>query len=255
MKSKFSFLLLILFLIFEINSCATGVQSRNLMFRNNEFAIYSVKRENIKLKSEKNLEQSFAHPIEISEDKILDILGNIRYKQESSYGSLLLYVFEEAEIKDFSADLMDGLRKVKPDQMLLIVSKYNPVKSVVSHYVRTGFYIWATENTIEILVGEIQSEIAFDEQGNYYDWSKIPDISFDHTPETNFILPGAGFTFKEVDGFRNRRWLVFGKKDLSKLKFEKRKVKSAKEIITSVDSDLTPEKRINRDEDDSVLPD
>lgn len=238
-----------------MNSCATGVQTRNLMFRNNEFAIYSIKRENLKTKSEKTLEKSFAHPVEISEEKILDVLGNLRYKQESSYGNLFLYVFEEADIKEFASDLADGLRKVKPDQILLIVSKYNPVKSVVSHYVRTGFYIWATENTIEILVGEIQTEIPFDEQGNYYDWSKTPDISFEHTPETNFVLPHASFSFKEVDGFKNKRWLVFNKKDLNKLKFEKRKVKSTKEVITSVDSDLTPEKRIESDEEDSVLPD
>ncbi|TGN19927.1 LA_1326/LA_4305 family lipoprotein [Leptospira idonii] len=253
MKFKFFFFVLLAFTLFD--ACTTGVRSRDLLFRNNEFAIYSVKRENIRLKVEKSLDSRFAHPLEISEEKILDVLGNLRYKQESSYGNLDRYVFEEAEIKDFASDLADGLQRVKPDELLLVVSKYNSVKSVVSHYERTGFYIWSTESSIEILFGEIQKEIGFEEQGNYFDWSRIPDISFDHTPDASFLLPSSQFQFRTVEGFKNKRWVVFDKKELSRVKFEKRKVSKSKEIAKSVDSDMTPEKRIQRDEEDEVIGD
>ncbi|MCW7489419.1 LA_1326/LA_4305 family lipoprotein [Leptospira meyeri] len=236
-----------------LNSCASGVKSRNLLFRSNEFAIYTVNRDKINLKSESSVPKILAHPLEISEDKILDLLGNIRFREESSYGDVNQYIFEEKEIKEFAMDLADGLQKLKPDQILLVISKYNPVKSVVSHYSRTGFYIWSSDTSIEILFGELQKEITYDEQGNYYDWSNIPDIPFEHFPASTYVLQGPGFSFKKVSGFRNKHWLVFDKADLAKLKFEKRKKTTVPEITNSVDADLKSEKRISRDEEDGII--
>lgn len=244
----FSFVLV----VSSFYSCASGVKSRSLLFRSNEFAIYTVARDKINIKQESSVAKTFAHPVEITEDKILDLLGNIRFREESSYGDVNQYIFEEKEIKEFALDLVDGLQKLKPDQILLVISKYNPVKSVVSHYSRTAFYIWSTDTSIEILFGELQKEISYDEQGNYFDWSNIPDIPFDHFPQSTYVLQGQGFNFKKVSGFRNRHWLVFDKTDLAKLKFEKRK-KSSNEISNSVEADLKAEKKIIRDEEDGVL--
>ncbi|MCT8333182.1 hypothetical protein NUH30_05820 [Leptospira sp. 85282-16] len=243
----------LLILSITLNSCATGVKSRSLLFRSNEFAIYTVARDKINLKSESSVAKTFAHPVEITEDKVLDLLGNIRFREESSYGDVNQYVFEEKEIKEFALDLVDGLQKLKPDQILLVISKYNPVRSVVSHYSRTGFYIWSTDTSIEILFGELQKEISYDEQGNYFDWSNIPDIPFEHFPTSTYILQGQGFSFKKVSGFRNKHWLVFDKADLAKLKFEKRKKTIVPEVTNSVDADLKPEKRISRDEDEGII--
>ncbi|XDD43655.1 hypothetical protein AB3N58_04690 [Leptospira sp. WS60.C2] len=243
---------LFFFAIVFFDSCSTGVKSRSLLFRSNEFAIYTVNRDRINVKQESSVAKTFAHPVELTEDKILDLLGNIRFREESSYGDVNQYIFEEKEIKEFALDLVDGLQKLKPNQLLLVISKYNPVKSVVSHYSRTAFYIWSTDTSIEILFGELQKEITYDEQGNYYDWSNIPDIPFEHFPQSTYVLQGQGFSFKKVGGFRNRHWLVFDKTDLAKLKFEKRK-KSSNEISKSVEADLKPEKKILRDEEDGVL--
>jgi hypothetical protein len=255
MKIKFSFAILIsLFFVLNFFGCSTGVKSRELLYRNNDFATYSVKRENISLKSEARLPKAFAHPVEISEQKLLDLLGNLKYKRESSYGNLNLYVFEEDEIKEFAGDLADALQKVKPNEILLVISKYNPLKSVVSHYVRTGFYIWSTENTIEVVFGEMQREIEFDEQGNYYDWSRIGEISFDNTADSNYIISNPSFTFKQVEGFKNKRWIIFNKSDLNRVKYEKRK-NASKDVKKTIDSDLNPEKRIDRDEADAILQD
>ncbi|MCZ8344056.1 MAG: hypothetical protein O9301_13560 [Leptospira sp.] len=254
MKTKLVLFLFAIISVALLNQCATGVKSRSLLFRSNEFAIYSVKRDKVKLKTDSLIPQKLSHPLEITEDKVLDILGNIKYRRESSYGDLNLYVFDDREIKDFSLDLVDGLQKLKEDEILLIVSKYNAVKSVVSHYTRTGFYLWATDSSIELMFGEIQQEVPYEEQGNYYDWSNISDISFDFSPDVTYVLPGNGYTFKKVTGFRNRRWLVFNKSELSRLKFEKRK-KNSKEITNSVESDLSPEKRIKKDDEDELIND
>ncbi|TGM03156.1 LA_1326/LA_4305 family lipoprotein [Leptospira jelokensis] len=245
-------LLFVSFTIGILQSCATGVKSRSLLFRSNEFAIYTVNRDKINVKTESSVAKTFAHPVELTEDKILDLLGNIRFREESSYGDVNQYIFEEKEVKEFALDLVDGLQKLKPNQILLVISKYNPVKSVVSHYSRTSFYIWSTDTSIEILFGELQKEISYDEQGNYFDWSNIPDIPFDHFPQSTYVLQGQGFSFKKVGGFRNKHWLVFEKSELAKLKFEKRK-KSSNEISISVEADLKPEKKIQRDEEDGVL--
>lgn len=256
MKLKATIFLFSIFALMTLVDCASGVKSRNLLFRSNEFAIYTVKREKINLKTESLIPEKLSHPLEITEDKILDLLGNIRYRQESSYGDLNLYVFDDREIKDFALDLVDGLQKLKPNEILLVVSKYNAVKSVVAHYGRTGFYLWATDNTIEIVFGEIQKEVGYEEQGNYYDWSNIPDISFEFSPDVTYVLPGNGYTFKKVMGFRNRRWLVFNKSDLNNLKFEKRKTKpKPKEVTNSVDSDLAPDKKISKDDEDELIND
>jgi hypothetical protein len=244
----------VVFTMFLTQDCSSGIKSRELLYRTNDFAAYSIKRENISLKTETRLPSAFNHPVEITEQKLLDILGNLRYKRESSYGNLNLYVFEEAEIVEFAPDLADALQKVKPNEMLLVISKFNPLKSVVSHYVRTGFYIWSTENTIEIVFGEIQKEIEFDEQGNYFDWSRIPEISFENTADSDFILAQSSFSFKQIEGFKNKRWLVFNKNDLNRVKFEKRKTKS-REVSKSIEADMNPEKKLDRDGQDAILPD
>ncbi|PJZ44813.1 LA_1326/LA_4305 family lipoprotein [Leptospira brenneri] len=242
----------LLILSVTLSSCATGVKSRSLLFRSNEFAIYTVNRDKISLKSESSVPKTFAHPVELTEDKILDLLGNIRFREESSYGDVNKFVFEEKEIKEFALDLVDGLQKLKPNQMLLVISKYNPVRSVVSHYSRTGFYIWSSDTSIEVLFGDLQQEVTYDEQGNYFDWSNIPDIPFEHFPRSTYILQGPGFSFKKVSGFRNKHWLVFDKADLAKLKFEKRK-KHLPEVANSIDADLKPERKITKDEEEGIL--
>lgn len=230
------------------------MKTRELLFRNNEFAIYKLKRENLKFKTPTLLPASFSHPIDISEEKILDIMGNLRFRQESSYGNLVSYVFDEKEIREFAGDLSDGLRLLKTDEILLIVSKFNPQKSVVSHYVRTGLYLWSEDGSFHLLFGEVKAELNYEDQGNYFDWSKIPEISFENTPESDFILPDPSFSFKQVDGFKNKRWLVFEKKNLNKLRYEKRRIPDTV-IESSVKADIGKDKQKIKQDDDSLLGD
>ncbi|MDZ4727865.1 MAG: hypothetical protein AABY22_01845 [Nanoarchaeota archaeon] len=255
MKSVFSIFSVIIFCLLTLVSCASGTKSRELLYNNNDFAVYSVKRENLSLKSETRVPKTFAHPVQISEQKILDLLGNLKFRRESSYGNINLFAFEEEEIKDFAPDLSDALQKIKTGELLLVISKFNPLKSVVSHYVRTSFYMWSTDKTIEIVFGEIQKEIEFDEQGNYYDWSRIPEISFDNTADAYSVIPNSAYAYKQVEGFKNKRWLVFNKSEIENIKFEKRKSK-VKEVSKTIESDMsTPEKRVDRDEEDAIIQD
>ena len=51
-----------------------------------------------------------------------------------------------------------------------------------------------------------------------------------------------------------QRWIVFNKSDLGRVKYEKRKTPS-KDVRKTIDSDMTPDKRVDRDEEDAILPD
>lgn len=262
MKTRFLFRVILLLIVFlgVFLSCAKGVRTRKLLFRNNEFAIYTVDRDKLQTKTPDLLPKSFQHPIEVSEDKLLDILGNIRYKKEASYGNIVSFVFDEREVREFAQDLSDGLKQLKPNEVLLVVSKFNPDKSVVAHYFRTGFYFWAESGSLHILFGEIRKELDFEDEGNYFDWSRIPDIAFDNTPESDFVQQHSSFQFRMVDGFKNKRWLVFDKMNLSKIRFEKRKNPDVN-IENQIQSDLKTdyprsenrsERRVIRD-DDSLI--
>jgi hypothetical protein len=81
MKNKFYSFIIFLFLALLIHDCASGVKSRNLLFRSNEFAIYTVNRDNLKVKSESSIPEKLEHPLQITDEKVLDLLGNIRYRE------------------------------------------------------------------------------------------------------------------------------------------------------------------------------
>ncbi|GBF49796.1 putative lipoprotein [Leptospira ryugenii] len=247
--SRFSFFAIVYVTFFF--GCATGTQTKQLLYHNNNFATYSVKREKIKTKTEGSLPQSFVHPIDITEEKIIDLLGNLKYRRETSLGVLVNYIFDETELKEFASDLRDALGRIKPDEALLVISKYNSVKSVVSHYSRTSFYVFSTEKNVEIVFGEVQKEIEFDEEGNYFDWSRIPEISFENVALNYQLLPSSDFEFRKVNGFSNKRWVVFSKSSLNQIKLEKRK-KQGKELTRMVDKDI---KSDSKEDDDAIIQD
>ena len=101
MKSVFSIFSVIIFCLLTLVSCASGTKSRELLYNNNDFAVYSVKRENLSLKSETRVPKTFAHPVQISEQKILDLLGNLKFRREGLiYFDFIKFIFMRLDRKD-----------------------------------------------------------------------------------------------------------------------------------------------------------
>ncbi|WCL50867.1 LA_1326/LA_4305 family lipoprotein [Leptospira sp. GIMC2001] len=214
----------LLILTFVLN-CASGVNARKLIHRSYKAGYYSLEVDAIATRDRRLLEESpLKHPIKnITEDQWKGILGNLKFKKESSVGDMIYYIFPEDELNDIIPDLKVAVSDLDETKTLIVITKFNDVKGVVSRDLRTTFLLFQNKKGINILFSEIHQDMIGIETSNYYEWSVIPEIQFRNNYDPINIVENKFFDFALVNGFKNRMWLQFDTTDPSKFKFEKRK--------------------------------
>jgi hypothetical protein len=204
-------------------TCATGIASRKIIFRNSNSSFYSLYRDALPSRDRQFLPESFSHPSsEVTADEWKGILGNLKFRKESSVGNMIYPIFALDELDDLVRNLIPALSKIESDQMLVIISKFNDTKSVVSRDRRTSLLIFIHEQTVNLIFGEIQDDMGNIETGNFYEWSVIPEIGVKNNYRPLRVYPSEIFQYGKVDGFDNQLWLIFSLKDRNRFELEPR---------------------------------
>jgi hypothetical protein len=218
------------FVLLFLFHCAGSIRDKKNIFKTNEYAFFLLERS--VLKDSEVWKEELTHPIEIKPENLLSMLANVKFKRESSIGEVISYIFEEDEIRSIVKDIPSGFKKLTKDNVLLVISRYQPTKSVMSKYVRTSFFLFADNQGLNVLFGEIKSDLDKDVANNYFEWTNIDDISLKSTSDSDFIYEEDYFTFRDVQGFPNRRWIVFNLDNLDKFKYNRdRPTKSKKPVV------------------------
>lgn len=226
MKSFISKTLLFSIFVF-ITDCGSFYQTKHLVYSTRTSAFYRVPKDEIKGKE--FIQGKFTHPNPIQPDKLADILGNLRFKKHTQIGSLNDFVFHLNELSTVTVDLSQVLENIKPDDCIMGISMFDHIDSVISNNKRTTFLLWVDAKGLNLVLGEIQSDVARDKSKNFLEWTQVPQISLNILPDENEIESEKGqlFSFSKVNGYTNKKWLIFPLTDLSIYQLRDRKIPSA----------------------------
>ena len=217
---KIFFSILLLFLI----NCASVYQNRKLAYRTNKSAFYTIEKKEFDDSS--LFSTPFIHPYKIEANKLEDIVGNLRFRKITRIGELRDYVFHPEELTNLAKDIKQVLANLKENECIQIISMYDHTSSVISNYKRTTMLLWIDNDGLNLVFGQIQSEVSKDAGKSFFDWTQIPSINLKQEPDENEIEEETNpyYTFKQVGGYLNKKWLQFSLSDLSKYKLKERRI-------------------------------
>ncbi len=214
------FLLLNILIIPFFFSCARGFRTKQLVYSTPSTAFYELERDQVPNKQ--LIEGKLIHPQKIEPAKITDIIGNLKFTKTTRINNFQGFIFHEKELSQLSEDISIALENLNDEKIMVVISQYDHMKSVISTYKRTSFYLWINEEGLNIVFGEIQGDVSREDSSNFYDWTQVESISLKQRPDENEItLEKDIFSFKKVKGFFNHKWLVFSMADLDKYKLNR----------------------------------
>jgi hypothetical protein len=209
-----------IFFVLLFSSCATGFKTKKLLTRDQGSAIYTIKKDQIP--KNKYMDGKIIHPYKISTEKLSDILGNLKFSKTTKINTFNDYVFHKEQLFDSLEDLVQSMENIDDTQVLIVIKMYDHLKSVLSNFKRTTFYMWVDENGLNLVFSEIQEDVSKEKGINFYDWTQIEPINLEFLPDENRFFKDDNFTYKKVKGFNNKKWLIFSLDDLNKYKFKER---------------------------------
>lgn len=213
--------LLIILLLFFVISCSTGFRSKKLVYSTPQSAFYVLARNQIPGKSQ--LEGNLKHPYSVTPEKLKDILGNIQYIKTTRINFFQDYIYDERQLDKFCTDLAQTFENLDDKSVAVVISQYDPTRSVISNSKRTSFLTFVNEEGLNFIFGDIQQDVSREKSYNFFDWTQVEPIGLNEYPDENeIILRKDLFIFKKQKGYQNRKWLVFSLDNLAKYKFESR---------------------------------
>lgn len=216
MKYLFTIVLTFVFLI----SCARGFRTKQLVYSTPSTAFYELERDQVPNKQ--LIEGKLIHPQKIEPEKIADIIGNLKFTKSTRINTFDGFIFHEKELPQLSEDISLALENLNDKKIMIVISQYDHMKSVVSTYKRTSFYLWINAEGLNIVFGDVQGDLAREDSSNFFDWNQIEPITLKQRPDENEItLDKEIFSFKKINGFYNHKWLVFSLEDMEKYKLNR----------------------------------
>ncbi|KXZ30578.1 hypothetical protein AYB33_16940 [Leptospira santarosai] len=230
MKHTFKFPYL--FFIFLFVQCS-WVQERNsffwptnsnLIYRSAEVAYFHINPIKVDLFEELVVSKPFLHPSQLTSEQWKDLLGNLKYAKKSSLGFFTDHVFSDGELEVIARDLPLVIKSLPENKILVLISKYDDVQSVVSLEELTTALIWGEKDKINVVFGKIKKEIVDKNEGMDFSlWTDIKPISLDHVSDGTEISDNGTVQFQTVRNIPNRKWIIFNSEQLDRYKFKPRK--------------------------------
>ncbi len=204
--------------------CVSGVNAKKLLYRDFKSAFFTLEESKLSVRDREVLSPPFFHPWEnTAAENWKAVLGNLHFQKETSVGSMTFYIFAESELEDISRNLVPSLGRLKENQILIVVSKYNYLKGVVSRDLRTTFAIFKNKEGINLVFREIHAGLQDIDSKNYYEWSVVPEFLFLKNYEVTQIDKADYFHYKAVEGYENRLWIVIDEDTFRSVRFIPRK--------------------------------
>lgn len=227
--------------MFFLGNCASGIETRKLIYRDHKSAFFSFDADELSKKEMKNLGNPFLHPIRNTDFETWKAtLGNLRFRKESTVGTMVYHVFSEAELDDLCVSIPVALEKLNSTQMLVVVSKYNDLKGVVSNDHRTTFAVFKNREGINLLFREIHAGLEGMDSTNYYEWSKIPEFNLIKNYEVFRVEKEDYLKYSDNSGFKNRLWVIVDPDRMDEIQFLPRPKFVTVSDIPRLDDDGNP---------------
>jgi hypothetical protein len=152
---------------------------------------------------------------EITEDQMQSILRSFHFEKSALWGRSIRHTFYEEEITYITPFILDHLKKLPEKQRLVVVSRHDPDRSVLSRMDRITFTVWNDETGINFLFGEIREEIPMNDPFADDEWKSIYPIDpVKSYPDLRLVQADDKeplFTNKEVLGRKHLTWAVINR--------------------------------------------
>lgn len=196
----------------------------NLIYRSAEVAYFQISPINVDLFEKLVPSKPFVHPFQLTSEQWKAFLGNLKYVKKSSLGSFTDHVFSDGELEIVTRDLPLVIKSLPENKVLVLISKYDDIQSVVSLEELTTALIWGEKDKINVVFGKIKREIVDKNVGlDFSLWTNIKAISLDHVSDGTEILDNGIVQFQMVRNIPNRKWVIFNPEQLDQYKFKPRK--------------------------------
>ncbi|RHX79628.1 hypothetical protein DLM76_00895 [Leptospira yasudae] len=229
---KLTFKFFSLFLVFLFVQCS-WVQERsfffwtrnqNLLYNSEEVAYFKISPSKVDQFDEFVAPGAFSHPTQLTPEQWKDLLGNLKYVKKSSLGFFTDHVFSDGELEIIARDLPYVLKSLPDNKILVLITKYDDIQSVISNEELTSALIWGEKDKINLVFGKIKREIVDKAVGlDFALWTDIKQIHLTHVSDGTEIGDNGAVQFQLVRNIPNRKWVVFDPARLDQYKFKPRK--------------------------------
>lgn len=209
MKSgKGIWLPLIVGAILLTQGCMGGFYSMENRILDNYFAIYTIESEDYPDEDLRTyMAEQTAFP-EMNAGDIMQLLGGLRFRRESLWGTDVRPVFYPREISRFAPQLARTMRTSGQNERILLISRFDPDESVLSRMERTTLILWQDANGLNLVFGEIKEPIPHDDFLVDDNWTEVLPVSFRKAyPDLELVSTDA-FEYKRVGDYDHQTWAV-----------------------------------------------
>lgn len=191
-------------------ACQSGFYQHDIL-REEEYSV--VYRLPSAVYPEDRIREQMKRQVEIpvlTEEQLIRVLGALRFERKYVWSVTERNIYYETEVRRLAPLVVESLNFLDDEHRLLLLSRYDPDRSVLSRMERTTAMIWAEEDGLNIIFGEIRQEIPQNEFLSREDWKDVLPISFRQAYSDLKVLPAdpALYSYKNIDGFTHRTWIV-----------------------------------------------
>ncbi|HBS03972.1 MAG TPA: hypothetical protein DEA96_03330 [Leptospiraceae bacterium] len=199
---------LALLLTFTFQSCMGGFYSRENKILDNYFAIYTLESEDYpdeELQAYMGEQQKFPS---MKPSDLIQILGGLKFRKESLWGSDVRPVFYPAEVERFATALSRTMKNVEENKRILLISRFDPDESVLSRMERTSLVMWYDTNGLNLVFGEIKEPVPYDDFLTEDTWTEVLPVSFRKAYPDLSLVSSNAFEYKRVGDYDHHTWAV-----------------------------------------------
>lgn len=197
-------------------NCVTGFNSKKLLYRTSQIALFTLPKNNIEDKE--LIPEKINHPINgITGKMIKSIFSKINFIKNSSIGGFEDTLLNKKDLDRIVPELETAFKYVGKDNLLILVVLSNESNSVMPSFTRTTMLLWIdAKMKLNVVLGEIDRYIPYEFTIKFSDWGTIKKINLYPYNDNNEVLSSNQYTFQLIKGFPNKRWLIFDLGDVAK---------------------------------------
>jgi hypothetical protein len=197
----------IFFIVSLFSNCMGGFHNRKRVYRTSDLALYHLESKDISRRT--LISGVFQHPQTIEPEKIKDILASLHCKLGADYIELDETVFQESELDGLAENISLALKNIDNKRALVVISKNDEFKSIVSNPSRNTFLLWVDNQGLNLVFGDIKKIIPRSVSHDPKEWTTVQPISFTITESSAHIIKNDSFEYKTVDNFFHKKWIIF----------------------------------------------
>ena len=184
-----------------------GFHNRKRVYRTSDLSLYHLDVKDISRRT--LVSRAFQHPQPIEPEKIKEILSSLRCKLSADYIELDENIFQESELDSLSENISLALRNLDNRKVLVVISKNDEFKSIVSNPSRNTFLLWVDDIGLNVVFGDIKKIIPRNVSHDPKEWTTVQPISLNITESDAYIIKNDSFEYKKVDNFYHKKWIIF----------------------------------------------